>query len=319
MSLCDFRYLEKKLADGEPLSGEEALGAAGAPLDELTDVVFRVQNMFAPEYELCAIVNGKSGRCSEDCRYCAQSSFHKTASEYYPLKDGEFLDEAFSSACRQRLDYFSVVTSGRALSAGEIRRLVPLYKKWSETGTVGLCCSHGLLRSEEFGLLVEAGVKRYHCNLETSRRYFPFVCTTHSYDEKIRSIREAQASGLEVCSGGIIGMGETWQDRVEMALELRALKIRSIPLNFLSPIPGTAFGSLPAPSAETACRVFALFRLLLPTAFLRLAGGRTALPEAGKFLLKAGANAAITGNLLTTSGGCAADDRAFIAEIRGSV
>lgn len=319
MTHCDFRLLEKKLSNGDPLSGEEALSALEVPVDELSDFVFRVQKRFAPEYELCAIVNGKSGCCSEDCRYCAQSSFHKTTAEYYPLKDESFLDGAFAAACRQRLNFFSVVTSGRALTSGEIRQLVPLYKKWNVCGGVGICCSHGLLRLPEFRLLAEAGVVRYHCNLETSRRYFPFVCTTHTYDEKLTTIREAQEAGLEVCSGGIIGMGETWQDRVDMALELRRLGIRSVPLNFLSPIAGTAFEALSPPSTETAYRVFALFRLLLPTAFLRIAGGRAALPKAGKFLFTAGANAAITGSLLTTSGGCADDDRAAIAGVNALV
>lgn len=314
MSLCDFQLYLKKLTNGEPLSGEEALVAAHAPLDELSDFAFRVQRMFAPAYELCAIVNGKSGHCSEDCRYCAQSSFYQTGAECYPLKDNGFLEAAFDRAREQRLNYFSVVTAGRTLPIDEIKTLAALYRRRSADGTVGVCCSHGLLGAEAFRILAAAGVSRYHCNLETSRRYFPFVCTTHSYDDKIKTIREAQAAGLEVCSGGIIGMGETWQDRVDMALELRGLGIRSVPLNFLSPIPGTAFEALPQPSAETACRVFALFRMVLPTAFLRLSGGRSALPEAGMPLFAAGANAAITGDLLTTSGARVDGDRAAIAD-----
>lgn len=316
MSLCDFQLYLKKLTNGEPLSGEEALVAAHAPLDELSDFAFQVQKNFAPSYELCAIVNGKSGHCSEDCRYCAQSSFFKTTSECYSLKDEKFLDKAFSAACGQELNYFSVVTSGRSLSADEVRRLASAYRRWSASGCTGICCSHGLLGTEEFRILATAGVSRYHCNLETSRRYFPYVCTTHSYDDKIRTIREAQAAGLEVCSGGIIGMGETWQDRADMALELRRLGIRSVPLNFLSPISGTAFESLSPPVPETAYRVFALFRMLLPDAFLCLSGGRSALPEAGIPLFAAGANAAITGDLLTTSGGVADSDRAAIADVR---
>lgn len=308
----DFQLYLKKLSDGESLSGEEALIAVHAPLDELTDFAFCVRKIFAPEYELCAIVNGKSGHCSEDCRYCAQSSFYRTASACYSLKSEEFLDKAFSEACGQKLNYFSVVTSGRALPSDEVRQLASVYKRWKASGETKICCSHGLLGRDEFRVLAEAGVSRYHCNLETSRRYFPSVCTTHSYDDKIQAIREAQAVGLEVCSGGIIGMGETWQDRVDMALELRHLGIRSVPLNFLSPIPGTAFEALPPPSLETAYRVFALFRMLLPNAFLRLSGGRASLPESGRPLFTAGANAAITGDLLTTSGGRSDGDRAAI-------
>lgn len=319
MTPCNFQTFLKKLNDGESLSGEEALAAITAPLDELTDFAARIRQLYASETELCAIVNGKSGCCSEDCRYCAQSSFYKTGTDCYPLKDEVFLNKAFECARRNGLNYFSVVTSGRALPSFEVRKLAGLYRRWSADRAVGICCSHGLLGSEDFRILAEAGVSRYHCNLETSRRFFPFVCTTHSYDEKITAICEAQAAGLEVCSGGIIGMGETWQDRADMALELRRLGIRSVPLNFLSPIAGTAFETLPSPNRETALRVFALFRMLLPTAFLRLAGGRTALPETGKFLFAAGANAAITGNLLTTHGGSADDDRAAITGMNGLV
>ena len=172
-----------------------------------------------------------------------------------------------------------------------------------------MCCSHGLLSASGFRLLADAGVFRYHCNLETSRRFFPSICTTHSFDDKIGAVQAAQAAGLEVCSGGIFGMGESWEDRIDMALELRSLGIRSVPLNFLTPIRGTAFETLPPPDDETACRVFAVFRMLLPSALLRLAGGRAALTQAGVPLFDAGADAAITGDLLTTAGGRIAADR----------
>lgn len=319
MSHCNLQTLWKKLSDGKPLSAEEAFSAFEAPADEWSDLAFRVQQTFAPETELCAIVNGKSGLCSENCRYCAQSVHHQTEAAVFPLKDEAYLNEAFASACEQRLNFFSVVTSGRALPTDEASRLASLYKKWSDSGKVGVCCSHGLLRLPQFRLLAESGVSRYHCNLETSRRYFPFICTTHTYDDKLTSIREAQAAGLEVCSGGLFGMGESWQDRADLALELRALGIRSVPLNLLSPIAGTPFeGSAPV-AEEEARRIFALFRLLLPNAFLRLAGGRSALPQTGQPLFSAGANAAITGSLLTTAGGSAAQDRAALAAAQALV
>ena len=313
MIRCDFSLFFKRLENGELLGKEEALSAAAAPLDELKDFADRIRRQFSPGSELCAIVNGKSGHCSENCRYCAQSAFHKTDLDAYPLKDGPFLEEAYRKAEKNGLDCFSVVTSGRSLSDGELKRLAPLYARWSSFGKVKVCCSHGLLSAADFQLLADAGVSRYHCNLETSRRFFPSVCTTHSFDDKINTVRAAQTAGLEVCSGGIFGMGESWEDRIDMALELRSLGIRSVPLNFLSPIRGTAFETLPPPDDETACRVFGIFRMLLPSAFLRLAGGRASLNRAGVPLFEAGANAAITGDLLTTGGGQADADRAALA------
>lgn len=313
MSRCDFSLFFKRLENGESLGKEEALSVIGAPLDEVKDFSDRIRLRFAPNDELCAIVNGKSGRCSEDCRYCAQSAFHRTETAVYPLKDDSFLDDAYRKAEENGLDHFSVVTSGRSLSGEEVKRLSALYARWSSFGKVKVCCSHGLLSAADFRLLADAGVSRYHCNLETSRRFFPSVCTTHSFDDKINTVRAAQTAGLEVCSGGIFGMGESWEDRIDMALELRALGIRSVPLNFLSPIRGTAFETLPPPDDETACRVFGIFRMLLPSAFLRLAGGRASLNRAGVPLFEAGANAAITGDLLTTGGGQADADRAALA------
>ena len=183
-----------------------------------------------------------------------------------------------------------------------------------ETG-ISPCASLGLLSREEFTLLKEAGLERVHNNLETSRRYFPEVCSTHTYDDKLQAIRNAQAAGLEVCSGGILGMGETVEDRVDMALELRRLGIRSVPLNLLNPIPGTPFaGRRPLP-AEEMRKSAALFRWILPRAEIRLAGGRGLLPDKGRACFASGANAAITGDMLTTAGITVETDRKMLREM----
>ena len=171
-----------------------------------------------------------------------------------------------------------------------------------------LCASHGLQTVEEFRRMKQAGVDRCHANLETSRRYFPQICTTHTYDDKIANIQRARQAGLDVCSGGIIGMGETWGDRLDMALSLAELEIDSIPINILRPIPGTPFAHLAPISNEDVRRTVAAFRYINPTAYIRMAAGRGQFPDGGAILFQSGANAAITGDMLTTTGTSMAGD-----------
>jgi biotin synthase len=176
---------------------------------------------------------------------------------------------------------------------------------------IELCGSHGLLTDEQFRRLKEAGVKRYHCNIETSCRNFPNICTTHSFDEKTACIKRAQAAGLQVCSGGIIGMGETWEDRVDMALTLAELGVDSVPINSLIPIKGTPLEELTPISEEDILRTVAIFRYILPTADIRLAAGRNLMEGCGRKAFLSGANSTITGDMLTTSGNGIADDTAM--------
>lgn len=184
-----------------------------------------------------------------------------------------------------------------------------------KTLTIDLCASHGILSQEQFHRLVQTGVTSYHHNIETSRRYFPQICTSHTYDDRIRTIKAAQAEGLCVCSGGIIGMGETWQDRLDMAFELQGLGIESIPINALMPIPGTGMEGRPSLPPEDILRTIAIFRFINPTANIRLAAGRKLLPDNGKSALLTGASASITGNMLTTSGTTIAEDMEMLAEL----
>lgn len=184
-----------------------------------------------------------------------------------------------------------------------------------ENCKIELCASHGLLSQEDFYRLAEAGISRYHANIETSRRNFPNICTTHTYDDKLEVIRRARNAGLAVCSGGIIGMGETWEDRVDMAFSLYEMEIKSIPINILQPIPGTPFGTLPPLSEEEILRTIAMFRYINPDAEVRLAAGRNSMEHSGKKVFTAGANAAITGDMLTTSGNNIADDMAMLTSM----
>ncbi len=275
-----------------------------------------LRSHFSGDYvNLCTIVSGKKGRCSEDCRYCAQSSHFPTGCETQDMLSPEaILREAYCNYT-EGVDRFSIVTSGRSLTGKDFEKALEAYALIHEALPIKLCASMGFLSPEQFRRLKAAGVTRYHDNIETSRRYFPFICTTHTFDDKLNAIRAALSEGLSVCSGGIIGMGETWEDRLDMAFTLRELGVSSIPLNVLMPIPGTPLADMPPLSREDILRTIALFRYIHPTAHIRMAGGRNTLPEHGACAFQWGASAAITGNMLTTCGSTIAGDRQMLAEM----
>lgn len=258
---------------------------------------------------LCSIINGRSGRCSEDCKFCAQSAHYHTKAGEYPFLAPEAILEDCEAHERKGVHRYSIVTAGRALTGAEMDLALHAYRAMTKKCHMKLCASHGLLSKEDFKRLKEAGVVRYHANIETSRKNFPNVCTTHTYEDKVEVIRRAKEAGLSVCSGGIIGMGETWEDRMDMAFELHDMDIKSIPLNILQPIPGTPYGDLKPLSEEEILRTIVLFRYINPEAEVRLAAGRTSLADSGKKAFLSGANAAITGDMLTTSGNNIAEDR----------
>lgn len=265
--------------------------------------------------DLCSIINGRSGRCGEDCKFCAQSSCHNAKINEYPFLEPEEILEDCRRHERQGVGRYSVVTAGRALNGREMDLALRAYRSMKENCKIELCASHGLLSQEDFYRLAEAGISRYHANIETSRRNFPNICTTHTYDDKLEVIRRARNAGLAVCSGGIIGMGETWEDRVDMAFSLYEMEIKSIPINILQPIPGTPYGTLPPLSEKEILRTIAMFRYINPDAEVRLAAGRNSMEHSGKKVFTAGANAAITGDMLTTSGNNIADDMAMLTSM----
>lgn len=294
--------IAQRIVDGQRLQPTDDLEFfLTTPLDELQAGARLIQRKFFGNHiDLCTIINGKSGRCGEDCKYCAQSARHHTGIDEYDFLPAEKILEVALANERAGVNRFSIVTSGRALSGKNFERAIDTYKFLRGKLTIDLCASHGILSAEQLQRLKAAGVKRYHHNLETSRRYFPHICTTHTYGDRITTIKHAQAAGLEVCSGGIIGMGETWQDRFDMAFELAALEIGSIPINILTAIKGTAFENLPRLTPEEILRTIAAFRYINPTANVRFAAGRKFLPDRGASALLNGASAAITGNMLTT-------------------
>ena len=294
--------IAERIIDGERLKPDDDLKfLLTTPLDQLQEGARLIQSHFCGRHiDLCTIINGKSGRCGEDCKYCAQSAKHHTGIDEYDFLPTEKILEVALADERAGVNRFSIVTSGRALDGKSFERAIDAYKVLHARLKLELCASHGILTAEQLQRLRAAGVKRYHHNLETSRRFFPHICTTHTYDERIKTIKLARAAGLEVCSGGIIGMGETWQDRIDLAFEVAALEIKSIPINILNPIKGTPLENLPRLKSEDILRTIAIFRYINPTANIRLAAGRKFLPDNGASAFLHGASAAITGNMLTT-------------------
>lgn len=293
----------KVLAGGEVIR-EEALELMDVPLEELSQAADQLREHFCGDrFDLCTIVNGKCGKCSEDCKYCAQSAhYHTSLEESYPLLSTEELVKGAAENKRQGVLRYSIVTSGRKLSDQEVDQVCESIRAIREQVGIEVCVSFGLLGEEAFRKLKEAGVSRVHCNLESSRRYFRQVCTTHTYDEKIETMKAARRAGLSVCSGGIIGLGETVEDRIDMVLTARELGVKSVPVNLLNPIPGTPYEHNPVLTEDELRRVVAIFRFLIPDGNIRLAGGRGLLEDKGARCFCSGANAAISGDMLTTAG-----------------
>lgn len=296
--------LKSKVLAGGQVDREVALKLVDAPLESLAQAADELREHFCGDrFDLCTIVNGKCGKCSEDCKYCAQSAhYHTNLEESYPLLSTEELLKGAAENKRQGVLRYSIVTSGRKLSDREVNQACESIRAIREQVGIEVCVSFGLLGEEAFRRLKEAGASRVHCNLESSRRYFPQVCTTHSYDEKIETMKAARRAGLSVCSGGIIGLGETMEDRIDMVLTARELGVKSVPVNLLNPIPGTPYEHNPVLTEDELRRVVAIFRFLIPDGNIRLAGGRGLLEDKGARCFRSGANAAISGDMLTTSG-----------------
>lgn len=299
-------YIEKlksKILSGDSCTKEEALGLYYQPLDELCQAANEIRKQFCSnQFDICTIINGKSGRCSENCKFCSQSSHHHACVAEYPLLPAEKIIEDAKSNHEQGVLRYSIVTSGKRLSDIEIDEMCNAVKQIREQMGISVCISFGLLNKVQFKKLKEAGVTRVHNNLETSRRNFPNICTTHTFDDKINAIQAAQSAGITVCSGGIMGLGETWEDRIDMALTIRELGIKNVPINMLNPIPGTPFEKNEKLTNEDMRRIVAVYRFLLPSASIRLAGGRGLLSDKGEDCFLSGANAAISGDMLTTAG-----------------
>lgn len=301
--------LADKIIDGYEITKEEALELYDAPLDELMESASKISSHFFKEaIELCCISNGKCGKCSENCKFCSQSRYYNTEIQQSVLKSvDEFFKEAQAND-KRGVHRFSIVTAGVRLSKAELKTIAQAYKKISSELKISCCGSLGLLDYDDFVMLKESGLKRYHNNLETSPNFFKEICTTHTMKQKEDTIALAKKAGLEICSGCILGMGESVEDRVDIALELRKLQVDSTPINILNPIKGTPLENRPTVHPDEVRRTIALFRHVLPKTVLRLAGGRLIIQKYFTDLYKYGINAEITGDMLTTAGLTVADD-----------
>ena len=264
----------------------------------------------------CAIVNAKSGQCSEDCAFCAQSAHHETELGVHPLmSDEEMLEHAEKEERLSRR--FSVVTAGKGLQGSEVEvvgRAVSGFKEKNLRQKP--CASLGILCDDDFSFLKKKGLTRYHHNIETSKNFYPQICTTHSYDDRVATIRAAQKAGLETCVGGILGMGESKEDRLDFFYEIRDLSPDSVPINFLVPIRGTRLDKIPRIPLWEAVKAIALARFIMPEKDIKLGAGRLEVfRDAQHLVFLAGANGMIVGDLLTIKGRKPEDDFALIDDL----
>ena len=269
------------------------------------------------EIELCSIMNAKSGRCGEDCKFCAQSGRHATGVATYPLKGKAEMLEAARRAQEIGAARFDIVTSGNRLTDNEVARIADAVDEITATLGMQMCASLGRLSEENLARLKRAGLSRYHHNIETSPAHYARIVTTHPFAERLETIRAAQRVGLQVCSGGIIGMGETWADRIDMALLLKELNVTAVPLNVLVPIPGTPFENMTPIACADAVRTIAIFRLILRDKIIKIAAGReSVLKDFQAMAFLAGANGMLIGGYLTLRGRAAQDDRGLVEEVK---
>lgn len=318
-----FERTKQAVLSGTPLRGE-ALGrfvadVACARGEDAADLLRHARDIrlarLGRTVSLCAIVNAKSGRCSENCAFCAQSSHFGTSAPIHPFLETGEIARAARAMRDMGAKRFGIVTSGLKPGGEDFARLLDAVRAVAALG-MEADASCGILTPEELGQLIKAGLKAYHHNLETARSFFPNICTTHDYEDDVRAVGHAVAAGLHVCSGGIFGLGESWEQRAELAVTLGELRVQSVPVNFLHPIPGTPMASHPVLEPEEALKIVALLRFVLPDANIRICGGRqTVFGQAqGLAPLEAGANGLMIGDYLTTKGLDAQADRQGILD-----
>jgi len=314
--------LAEKVLAGELLDRAEGLQLLALPEDDHYDLLYwanRVRDHFhGRRVHLCAIASARQGGCTEDCKFCAQSSHYRTPAKAHSLLSVEEITKAAERAEGVGAHCFGIVTSGRsgASHAKDLEVIIEAVGVLRSRGTIAVGAALGELDRTTAMALRSAGVTRYNHNLETSARHFGSICTTHTYDDRLRTVRTAKEAGLEVCCGGIFGMGETAEDRIDLALALRRLEVDSVPLNFLNPIPGTPFADMKSLSPTEILRIIAVYRLMLPWQEIKVCGGREVnLRALQSWMFYAGASGTMIGNYLTTLGRAPEEDHQMLRDL----
>lgn len=313
------KNIKKKILNGNQIERKRALKLISINNDNksVLHYLFEGANQIRKKYNsdqvnLCTIINAKSGNCSEDCKFCAQSAHYDTDIDNYELLNYNRILVRARKVEKAGAHRFSLVTSGKKLDNSEFQKVIDIYKKLSQEVNLDLCASHGKITYEQALKLKKAGVKMYHHNVETCKDYYSQICTTHSYTDRLKNIEVILKSGLDICCGGIIGLGETREDRVKMAFEIKNLGIKSIPINVLTPIPGTPLEDSQVLSPLEILKTIAVYRFIIPDGIIRYAGGRSALADKQNIGFRAGVNAALVGDFLTTVGSNIKEDKEMI-------
>ena len=300
--------LGEKVLQGKALSFDEAFELTSLP-DSHVPLLLGLANLVREKFtgnqvDTCEIINARSGGCSENCVFCAQSAHHQTNAPRYALLAQEEIVTAAKEAEANGASRFCIVTAGcGSKNDRDFPSILKAIETIGQETSIDRCCSLGILEPEHVEALKKAGITRYHHNLEGSRSFFPNICTTHTYDERVAIVRNVKATGLQTCVGGLFGLGETWRQRIELAFELKELDVDSIPMNILNPVAGTPLANTPVMKPWDILKLFAIYRLILPTKILRFAGGRErALGELLPLGFVAGINGMLIGNYLTTEG-----------------
>jgi len=311
--------LASRILAGEPLTAAEGLsvlGSSDVELPALLAAVYRVRHRYwGNEVQLYSLRNAKSGLCAEDCGYCSQSKVSSADIPKYRFNDEATLLESARIAAESKSRTFCIVAAGRGPTDRELEHVVKVVEKIKSTLPLNICCCLGLLTPEQARRLADAGVDRVNHNLNTSRRFYPEICSTHTFDDRMETLRAVRDAGMELCSGGIVGMGELHEDVVDLALTLRELNVESIPVNFLHPIDGTPLAGRHDLKPRECLRVLCLFRLANPSAEIRIAGGRELhlrwLQPQGLYA----ANSLFVSDYLTTKGQTPEDDYRMIEDL----
>ena len=298
---------------------EDYLKMYDKPLSELIEISSKITSEnFDNTVEACSILSAKTGACQENCKYCSQSSHNHAEIECHPLLDVETVKKAALSARDNGATRFCIVTSGRVPTGKDFEKILEMIREVASIDGLHCCASLGLLSEEQVKKIKEAGVERYNHNINTSENYHKFICSTHNFSDRVNTVKMIQKYGMEACCGVIIGMGETRKDRIDMAFSLKEFNPKTVPINFLNPIKGTPLeGYEDKIDEEEILKTICIFRMILPKALLRYAGGRTTrLSEYNQKLgIKAGINSLLVGNYLTTAGSNSEDDKQMLKEL----